>query len=165
MGERREVARGADRAFRGDAGIDAAVVELEQALDEQRPHARMAARERENLEREDEAHGRVVEQRPGAGGVRKHDVRLQAAKLVVRDARLRKTPETGVDAVRRFSDATIRSTDSKPARSAGRHAGSSSSGPSSRSCAGRRDRRVGRRSSSPHRQLEPFSAAQAIASA
>jgi hypothetical protein len=63
----------------------------------------MAARQGENLERKDQAHGRIVEERPGAGGVRKHDVRLQAAKLVVRDARLRKTPEAGVDPVRRFS--------------------------------------------------------------
>src|SRR5262249_45190720 len=46
------------------------------------------------------AHGGVVEQWPGAGGVRQHDIELKLLELLGRDARLRQATEPGVDAVR-----------------------------------------------------------------
>jgi hypothetical protein len=99
------------------------VIELEQALDERGPHARVARRQRRNLERKHEPHGRVIEQRPSTGGVRKHDVRLQLLELVGRDARLGEAPEAGVDAVgglARSDDALNRFVSRAQRRQAGR---------------------------------------------
>src|SRR5205085_11207745 len=96
MRERREIAGRAERALRRNARIEAAVVEIEQPLDKERPHAGIAAREALNLEREGQAHGRVIEKWAGARGVREDDVSLQLFELVVGDARLRKAAEAGV---------------------------------------------------------------------
>src|SRR5919112_750702 len=63
----------------------------------------MSRGEREDLEREDEAHCGVLEERPGPCSVRKHDVRLQLFELLHRDARLRQSPKAGVDAISRFA--------------------------------------------------------------
>src|SRR5258706_14174657 len=97
MREWRQVAGGADRTLGGDAWMEPAVIELEQSLDEQRTNAGIAARQALDLERERHAHGRVVQQWPGAGGVRQHDVPLQLLELVIGDPCLRQPSETGVD--------------------------------------------------------------------
>ncbi len=99
MGERRQVAGGANGAFRRDARIEALVIELEQPLDEERPHAGIASGEALDLERERQAHSLVCEHGAGARRVRQHDVPLQRFELAVGDAGLRQAPEPSVDAV------------------------------------------------------------------
>src|SRR2546429_6441644 len=103
MRERREIARSADRPLCRDARIEPPVIELEQPLHQQRPHTRVAARQALDLERERETHRRVVEQRPGARGMRQHDVPLQLLELTVGDARLREAAKARVDAVGWFA--------------------------------------------------------------
>src|SRR2546421_12366135 len=99
MRERREIARSAHRPLGRDARIEAAVVELEQPLDQQRSHAGVAAREALDLERERQSDRGVVQQRSGARRMGEHDVPLQLLELAVGDARLRKPGEGGVDAI------------------------------------------------------------------
>ena len=99
MRERREVARRADRALPGNARDDAGIDERDERLDHRPAHARVAARERGRLERDDETHDGVVEQRPGAGGMRQHERALQLREPRVVDPRAREEAESGVDAV------------------------------------------------------------------
>jgi hypothetical protein len=67
MRKRGQVARCADRTLRGYARDDAAVVHFRQGFDHLPTHPRIAAGERGDLEGDDQANGRVVEQRAGAG--------------------------------------------------------------------------------------------------
>ena len=99
MRERREVAGCADRALRRDARNDARVRERDERVDHAPANPRVAARERRRLERDDEAHDGIVEQGPGAGGVREHERALQLREAGVVDARSREESEAGVDAV------------------------------------------------------------------
>jgi hypothetical protein len=57
------------------------------------------ARERSRLERDDETHRGVVDERPGAGTVRQHERALQFSEPRVVDPRAGKESEPGVDAV------------------------------------------------------------------
>ena len=99
MGQRRQVAGGADRALGRDAGMDAGIDQLHQRLQHAPPHAGVAEREAVDLEDHDQAHEPVIEQRPGAGGMRQHEAALQLGHLIVGDARARQRAEAGVDAV------------------------------------------------------------------
>ena len=99
MRERRQVAGRADRSLRRNARHDAGIGERDERLDHRPAHARVAARERRRLERDDETHDGVVEQRPGAGAVRQHQRALQLRETRVVDARAREQAEAGVDAV------------------------------------------------------------------
>src|SRR5206468_3643937 len=61
------------------------------------------ARQALDLQCERQAYRRVVEERPGARGVRQHDVSLQLLELAVRDARLREATKARVDAIGRLA--------------------------------------------------------------
>jgi hypothetical protein len=97
--QRREIARRTHRSLRRNAGNDAGVRHGEKRFDDAPPDSRMAARERCDLERDDQAHDRVVEQRPRAGRMRQHQRALQRGKPCIVDPRAREQAETGVDAV------------------------------------------------------------------
>ena len=99
MRERREIAGRADRSLRRNARHDAGVGERDERLDHAPAHARVAARERRRLERDDEAHDGIVEQRPGARRMRQHERALQLREPRVVDARAGEQAESGVDAV------------------------------------------------------------------
>ena len=68
--ERRQVARGAHRPLRGDQGIHLVLEQREQRSDQARGNAGVAARQRIDLEGEDQAHHRIGERLADAGGVR-----------------------------------------------------------------------------------------------
>ena len=116
MRERREIAGRADRSLRRNARHDARVAERDERLDHAPAHARVAARERRGLERDDEAHDGVVEQRPGAGGMRQHERALQLREPRVVDARSREETESGVDAVDRLARTRRRARPCRAAR-------------------------------------------------
>jgi hypothetical protein len=99
MGQRRQVAGGTDRALGRDARVDAGIDQLHQRLQHAPPHAGVAEREAVDLQDHDQAHEPVIEQRPGAGGMRQHEAALQLGHLIVGDARTRQRAEAGVDAV------------------------------------------------------------------
>ena len=99
MRERREIAGCPNRALRRDARNDARVRERNEGLDHAPANARVAARERRRLERDDEAHDGIVEQGSGPRGMRQHERALQLREAGVVDARPGEKAEAGVDAV------------------------------------------------------------------
>ncbi len=99
MRKRRQIARGADRALRGKTRDHARIGELRERVDHFPAHAGMTARQRGDLERDDEPHDRVVEQRSCACCVRAHQRALQFTQAVGVDPRAREGPETRVHAV------------------------------------------------------------------
>ena len=99
VGERGEIARGADGALRRNARIHARVEQRHHRIDHLGSHARVAAREARDLEQHREAHRGIVEQRAHAHAVREHEVALQQLQLVVGDVRLGELAEARVDAV------------------------------------------------------------------
>ena len=101
MRERRQVAGSAHRALRGNARRHAGVDERDERFDHRPAHAGVAAGERGRLQRHDEAHDRIVEQRARAGGMRQHERALQLGEARVVDARPCEEPESRVDAVDR----------------------------------------------------------------
>ncbi len=72
-----------------------------QRLDHLATDARGAARQADDLERNDQANDLVGHQRADPGGMAQHEVLLQLRKLVGRDARVGEQPEAGVDAIGR----------------------------------------------------------------
>ena len=97
--ERREIARGADRALPGDDRQDVAG---EHRLDERhgrRLHPRGAAAEGGELEREDEADHRRRQRLAHAAAVREDEVALQRRHVAGLDADRGELAEAGVDAV------------------------------------------------------------------
>ena len=99
VGERREVARAADRALRGDDGHDVALEQRAQQLDELDAHARVAAPQRLGEQEEHAAHGVARQRLAGADGVRAHQVALQRARVRRVDAHAREAAEAGREAV------------------------------------------------------------------
>ncbi len=97
--ERREIAGRTHRSLRRNAGNDARVRHGDQRFDDAPPDSRMAARERCDLERDDQAHDRVVEQRSRARRMRQHQRALQLDEPRVVDPRAREEAESGVDAI------------------------------------------------------------------
>jgi hypothetical protein len=69
--------------------------------------ARVAARERIDLERQDQPHDGIGQRIADARGVREQQIALQQLELIGRDARLREQAEAGVDAVGGVAGATI----------------------------------------------------------
>ena len=99
VGERGEVARGANRAPRRDAGADLVLQQGHQGVDKPETHAGMAAGERDDLQQDHQAHDLVGQVFTHAGGVGTHQVPLQAREFVVLDPHLGEPAETGVHAV------------------------------------------------------------------
>ncbi len=99
--ERREIARGADRATRGDHGMDPGGEQLAQPRADLGPGAAAAGRQHLRAQEHHRA-GRVPGQgRADPGAVRPHQVALQLGDLGGRDADLGQRAEPGVHAVDR----------------------------------------------------------------
>ena len=90
---------GADRSLRRNAVDDTAVVELQQRVDDGPAHARMAPRERCDLQGDHDPDDRLVEQRPGSRRVRQDERALQFGEPRVVDPRSRQQSKARVDAV------------------------------------------------------------------
>ena len=82
MRERREVARGADRALARNAGIGLGLEQPGEGEECPQPHAREALRQTADLENQHEPHHRIGQ--PGADprGMRQHEIALQGGELV-----------------------------------------------------------------------------------
>ena len=101
MGERREVARCADRSLRRNERNQAGVVNGEKRIDHRLANARVAARETRRLEAEDQPDDRRGERVADADAVRADQVELQLRQVGAVDARAGELAEAGVDAVDR----------------------------------------------------------------
>ena len=101
MGERREVARCADRSLRRNEGNQAGVVNGEERIDHGLANARVAARETRRLETEDQPDDRRGERIADADAVRADQVELQLRQVGAVDPRAGELAEAGVDAVDR----------------------------------------------------------------
>ena len=99
--QRRQVARGADRALARHIRHEAGVVHREQGVDHRLAHARGAARQRRRLEREHQPHHRGGERRADADAVRADQVELQAFEPGGIDALAGELAEARVDAIDR----------------------------------------------------------------
>ncbi len=99
MAERREVARGADRALARDAGQGVGLEQCEQPFHHVPPHSGMAAGEADHLGRHrqpDDGPAQILAQ-PAA--VRQDQVALKLGQPVARNPGLREQPEAGIDPV------------------------------------------------------------------
>ncbi len=101
VGQRREVARSAERTLLIDDGQDVAVEQLDETLHRRQLHARMAVGERLYLEQQNQPHDLRGHALPGSAGARHHEVLLQARQLVAAHRNIAQRPETGRDAVDR----------------------------------------------------------------
>ena len=99
MRERREIARGADRALRGNHRIDLVCEQREQSVDETLADAGKAARQRIDFQREDQPHDRIRQRLADPRSMRQQQVSLEQFQLFGRNARLREQPEARVDTV------------------------------------------------------------------
>ncbi len=99
MGERREVARGADRALRRNDRRHAPVEHRGDAVDRLRPDAGGALREARQLQRHHEPRDRERRRLADAGGVRQHDVALKFCEIGLVDPHGAELAEAGVDSV------------------------------------------------------------------
>ena len=108
--ERREIARGADRALarndRQHVGID----EGGQRLHGGERDAGGALRQRIELHQQDQPRDARRQRRADARRMRAHDVDLQPVEILRRDARLGQLAEAGVDAIDRVARASSRFT-------------------------------------------------------
>ena len=103
MGERREVARGADRALRRHDGRDAALEHRLEQRERRRAHARGALGERIELQRHHEPRRGDGRGLADAGGVREHDVALELGEVRVGDADAGELAEAGVHPIDRLA--------------------------------------------------------------
>ena len=101
MGERRQVAGGADGALARDDRHDIALEQREHELDQPGAHAGVPAPQRAGEQQQHPAHDLVGERRPGADGVRAHEVDLELRGVGGRDPHAGELPEAGRDAVDR----------------------------------------------------------------
>ena len=101
VGERREVARGAQRAVFGHPGCDVVVEQVHQTLRHGRAHPGVAQRERRHPQQHHGAYHLAGHRRAHAGGVRPDQSVLQVGPALRRDRRARQGPESGGDAVDR----------------------------------------------------------------
>ena len=103
VGERRQIARGADRPLgRHDRHQVLGQQRLEQG-DDLATHARRALGEARKLERHHQPHDGHGHRRADTRGVRQHDVALQLLEVGRRDAHAGELSEAGVDAVDRLA--------------------------------------------------------------
>ncbi len=102
VGQRRQVAAGADRAARRHAGVDAMIEQGDQRLERGEADAREAFREHVGAQRHRRPHGADRQRIAQPGGVAAQQVELQRFERVRRDRDLGERTEAGVDAVRRL---------------------------------------------------------------
>jgi hypothetical protein len=102
VGQRREVARGAERAVlahhRGDAGVE----QREDRLGDDRPRARVAHRQGACAQQHHRAHDLALDRRAHPGRVRAHERALQLLAPAGGDDDVGQRAEPGRDAVRRL---------------------------------------------------------------
>ena len=103
MGERREVAGGADRALGGDHGEDVMGDHRGQQIQGCRGDAGMTTAQRLDLQEQDQPHDLRCEGRAGAGGMRADQIDLKSLQIGVGNARLGELAEAGVDAIDRLA--------------------------------------------------------------
>jgi len=104
--ERREIAGRADAAVPRDRRVDAPIDHVAEQVDYLGPHAGSAGCERVGSEQEDRPHDILGKGWSDTDRVAPHEIPLERAKLVVRDAHRREIAETGVDAVNRIVGAS-----------------------------------------------------------
>ena len=99
VGQRGQIAAGAQRAFLRDARMHAAVEHVQQQLQRLDADAGMAARQRVGADQHDRAHGGGVQRIARADRVADQDVALQLGDLLGRDQPVLERAEAGGDAV------------------------------------------------------------------
>ena len=99
LGERRQVARGADRALGGQDRKRVGVEQGQECFDHAAPDARAALGECVDLEQEHQAGDPRRERRTDAGAMGQHHPALQLGDLVGVDGGFRQAAEAGIDAV------------------------------------------------------------------
>ena len=87
----------------GIIGIDLMLEQRQQGIDQPHRDAGMAARQRIDLERENQPHDGIGKRIAHAGRVRQQQIPLQQLELLVGDARLRQQSESRIDAVGRIA--------------------------------------------------------------
>ncbi len=87
----------------GNQRIDLVPQQREQRVDQAQRDTGMSARQRIDLERQDQAHHRIRQRLAHARRVRQQEVLLQLLELLARYAGLRQQAEAGVDAVCRIA--------------------------------------------------------------
>ena len=97
--ERGEVARGADAALRRNHGHGVSIEQRHQRVNHFAPHARMAATEPDQLERDHQPDGAARERVAKPAAVAEDQIALKVGELRRGDARLGEQSETGVDAI------------------------------------------------------------------
>ncbi len=101
--ERGEIARRADAALRRNDRHGVLVEQRLQRLDHQRPNARIAAAEAEQLQDDHQPRDMARQRIAEAGAVRQDEVGLKLGKALVGNARVGEQAEPGVDAVDGFA--------------------------------------------------------------
>ena len=101
VGERREVAAGADRAAARHDRVHPPVEQREQVLDRVAPDAREPFGEHIGAQRHRRAHRASRQRLADAGGMAAQQVQLQLLQVAARDDRFGERAEAGVDAVHR----------------------------------------------------------------
>ncbi len=97
--ERRQVARGADRALGRYPRIDVVIDQRAQRVDQLEPYAGETLGQRDDFHQHDQAHDVVAEVLPDTDRMRAHEILLQLHEFVVADVDARELAEAGVDAV------------------------------------------------------------------
>jgi hypothetical protein len=99
VGEWRKIPRRTDRPLPGNHWKQTPVQHLDQALNDDRTHARMTLGEGPGAEQQHGAHGTVAETVPDAGGMAPQQADLEAGSLIGLDVSSRQAPEPGCDPV------------------------------------------------------------------
>ena len=99
VGERGEVAGGADGALRGDHGMHAAIQQQGEGLGEDGAHAAIAQGQGVGAQGHDDAGFGLGERRAEAAGVAADEVELEVGEFVIGDADFAELAEAGIDAV------------------------------------------------------------------
>ncbi len=103
VGERRQVAGGADRSLARHDRVHAGVEQLDEALDHDRPDPGVPPGEHVGAEQEHGAHDVLAERLAHPAGVGAQQVELQPGELVGGDLDVGEPAEAGVDAVQHLA--------------------------------------------------------------
>ncbi len=101
VGQRGKIAGGADRAFRRDHGVHAAIQHECQGLGKDGADAAVPKCQRIGAQGHDDSRFGFRERWAEPAGVAAHQVELQAGEFVIGDADFAELPEAGIDAVDR----------------------------------------------------------------
>ena len=99
MSQRRQVARGADRSLRRNAGQDVSVDQVDQGLQRLTPNSGGTTRQAGDLQHHQKTRHRIRQQRPDPAGVAENQITLQRLQVFRRDGGVGQQAEAGVDAI------------------------------------------------------------------